>query len=75
MGMKVSRNIDPKAYSRAQMLDSPSLLQYFDHCVLALNSSFDRFRSAEEAPGEEVTMCVDAVVALWTEIENRGLLD
>jgi len=79
MGMKITRSIDPKAYERAQKLSNEQAVQYLDNSIMALGQSFDSWRgssSLDAATGnsaEELRMCVDAIVALWTELENRGL--
>ena len=77
--MKITRSIDPAAYKRAQKLSNEEAVRYLDNSVMALGQSFDTWRgssSLDAATGnaaEEVRMCVDAIVALWTELENRGL--
>ena len=79
MGMRVSRAIDPKAYDRATKLNNEQVVQYLDSSIMALGQSFDTWRSTtslDAATGhaeEELRMCVDAIVALWTSLENRGL--
>jgi hypothetical protein len=64
---KKEETIIPK---RIKNLDRSSLLQWFDTSIMNLGASFDQWRY-HGAPESEVTESLDALVAIWTELQQR----
>jgi hypothetical protein len=64
---KKEETIIPK---RIMNLDRPSLIQWFDTSIMNLGASFDQWRY-HGAPESEVTESLDALVAIWTELQQR----
>lgn len=72
MEMRVARRIDNRARSRVQRLSDSELRSYLHDSTMSLGVALDQWHH-HNAPPAEVTMAVDAIVALWTEAEERGL--
>jgi len=72
MVMRVSRVIDERARKRVLSMDSSTIKSYLSETTMSLNIALDAW-TYHGAPSEEVTMAVDALVALWTEVESRKL--
>lgn len=70
MKTKLSRDIDPAHYKRANSVPSSEVGSYMDSIAVSLHQSLDAWRY-HNGSIDDVTLCVDALVALWTSIENR----
>lgn len=65
------RKVDPKYFQRAASLSPNDAVAHLDAAIMSLHVSLDQWRY-HEGPAEEVSLCVDAVAALWTVIEQRS---
>lgn len=74
MDMRVARRIDTRAYERVKGLSDTQILSYLNDSSMSLGIALDMWRH-HNAPANEVTLAVDAIVALWTEAERRGIAD
>ena len=72
MEMRVARRIDNRARNRVEGLSNSEIISYMNDSAMSLGVSLDMWQH-HNAPAEEVTLAVDAIVALWTEAERRGL--
>lgn len=64
------RKIDLNYIKRAEKLPEGSVGEHLDSIAMSLHRSLDSWRYSD-GPVEDVTMCVDALVALWSVVENR----
>lgn len=71
MKTKLSRTIDDAYYKRASSVPTSDVGNYLDSIAVSLHQSIDAWRF-RDGPIEDVTMCVDALVALWTSVESRS---
>jgi hypothetical protein len=60
------------AVSRVKTLSDGQLAPYMDNAVMGLGQALDGWRF-HSAPRIEVERAIDAIVALWDEIESRNL--
>lgn len=74
MEMKVARRIDTRAYKRVKGMSDSEILSYLNDSSMSLGVALDMWRH-HNAPANEVTLAVDAIVALWTEAERRGIAE
>lgn len=74
MELRVARRIDNRARSRVQGLSDSEVVSYLHDSTMSLGVALDQWHH-HSAPSDEVTLAVDAIVALWTEAEERGLSD
>lgn len=71
MGFKISREINEDYLRRANKVRDNEVGPYMDSIVIALHSALDEWRY-NDAPKDEVTTCVDALVAMWSSVESRS---
>lgn len=64
------RKIDLNYIRRAEKLPSNDVGEHLDSIAVSLHRALDGWRH-NEGPVEDVTMCVDALVALWSVVERR----
>ena len=65
---------DPKMLARAKKVDTSQLLIWLDNSVMGLGIALDRWRY-HDAPSGEASMALEAVVAIWHELQARGLTE
>jgi hypothetical protein len=66
----VGRVIDAKYIKRAEGIDPRQVPEHLDSVAVALHQALDAWRF-HDGPAEDVTLCVDALVALWSVTEHR----
>ena len=64
------RTISPKAVQRAFSIPQSEVFSYMDSAVMSLHVALDQWKY-NDGPLEEVSMCVDAITALWSAIEHK----
>ena len=67
---KAYRAIDSQYLRRAEKVPPHEVGTYLDSICVSLHQAVDAWRFHEGSP-DEVTLCVDALVALWSVEENR----
>lgn len=67
----VKRPIPPDMLKRLQKTETSQLLSWMDTTLMALGQASDnwRFHGAEAG---EVTLCLNAMYAIWEELQVRG---
>jgi len=60
-----------KVQQRAALLDAQSLRVWLDTTIMGLGASFDKWRY-HNGPSEAVTEHIQAIDALWAELEKRA---
>lgn len=73
MEMKVARKVNTKAMERVKGMSDSDILSYLNDSTMALGVALDMWQH-HSAPSSEVTIAVDAIVALWCEAESRSLV-
>lgn len=69
--MKIAREINPSHLKRADSVDNSQAGSYMDSIAMSLHQAIDAWRY-NNGPMEDVSLCVDALVAMWTSIERRS---
>ena len=64
------RKIDLAYMKRARSLEPHMTGDHMESIAIALHQALDNWRF-HDGPSEDVTLCVDAMVALWSVIEDR----
>jgi hypothetical protein len=64
------RKIDMGYLRRAEQIPTSSVAEHLDSIAISLHRSLDAWRH-NDGPVEDVTMCIDALVALWSVVESR----
>lgn len=64
------RKIDFRYMQRAEAIPDGSVGEHMDSIAISLHRALDDWRH-NDGPVEDVTLCVDALVALWSVIETR----
>ena len=70
MNPEIGRVIDPQYLKRAESVHPTEVGTYLDSICVSLHQAVDAYRFHDGSP-DEVTLCVDALVALWSVEENR----
>lgn len=70
--MRIARRIDNRARRRVEGMSDSEIKSYLNDTSMSLGVALDMWNH-HHAPSDEVTLAVDALVALWTEAERRGL--
>lgn len=65
------RFIDLSYMRRASSLDRSQVPEHLDSIAISLHQALDSWRY-HNGPEEDVTLCVDALVALWSVVEQRS---
>lgn len=68
----VTRSIDPNHLKRASKVEDQMVGPYLDSIVLSLHSALDAWRFGK-GPSSDVTLALDAFLALYTEADLRGM--
>ena len=71
MKNKLYREIKQDYLSRSLSVHPKDVGSYLDSTAVALHQSLDAWRF-HGGPEDEVAMCIDALVALWTSVETRS---
>lgn len=71
MGFEVSRRVNPDYLRRANKISNEQVGAYMESIVISLHAALDDWRY-NAAPTDEVTTCVDALVAMWSSVESRS---
>ncbi len=66
------RRISRTARQRASTLDTAQIGPYLDQTIMLLGQSVDQWRF-KSGPASEVALALDALMALWNEVELRGI--
>lgn len=66
------RRVTKEARRRASLIDDRTLGQYAETVVIQLGQAIDQWRY-HSGPASEVAMNIDALMAIWNEVEIRGL--
>lgn len=69
-----TRSIDPAYVKRAEAIDSQQLREYLDSSIVSLHQAVDSWRF-RKGPQEDVTLCLDAIIAMWSVLERREQID
>lgn len=64
------REIDPAYLKRARSIDPHMAGDHMESIAISLHQAIDAWRF-RDGPHEDVTLCVDAMAALWSVIEDR----
>ena len=64
------RKIDLRYMQRAEAIPDGSVGEHMDSIAISLHRALDDWRH-NDGPAEDVALCVDALVALWSVIETR----
>lgn len=70
MRFEVSRKINEDYLRRANKVRDDQIGPYLESIVISLHAALDDWRY-NNAPPDEVTTCVDALVAMWSSVEGR----
>ena len=65
-----SRKIDYAYYRRANSISMHDAPHQLDNVVMTLHRTLDDWRFSDGSP-KDVAMCVDALSALWSSVEDR----
>jgi hypothetical protein len=60
--------------ARLQKMDTPSLYNWMESTIMGLGASFDKFRYHDKGK-EELVEHIEALNAVWQELENRVAKD
>jgi hypothetical protein len=71
MTSKITRDINGEYLKRADSVDSSQVGSYMESIAISLHEAIDNWRF-HDAPVNEVSTYVDALVAMWTSIEMRS---
>ena len=66
---KVARQIDPGYLKRASSIPQEQVSANLESIAISLHQALDAWRY-RNAPHEDVAMCLDALIALWTVVER-----
>lgn len=66
------RRITQASRRRASTMNSEELASYMDNSLMSLGTALDQWRF-KSGPASEVALSLDALMALWNEVELRGL--
>jgi hypothetical protein len=66
------RAASDQSLHRVEKVPDGMLAPYLDTAVMSLGQALDSWRF-HDAPRREVDTALDAVLALWTEVDKRGL--
>lgn len=55
---------------RAEQIAPAQVGEHLDSIAISLHRALDNWRH-HEGPAEDVTLCVDALAALWSVVETR----
>ena len=72
MELRVARQVDVRALNRVRSMSDSAIRNYLNDSSMSLGVALDMWNH-HNAPSDEVTMALDALIALWTEAERRGL--
>lgn len=74
MAMKTTaaRTIDARYIERARSMPASQVPEHLDSIAVSLQVALDGWRF-RHAPLEDVTLCVDALAALWSVVEERAI--
>lgn len=64
------RKIDPAYIKRARGIDGHQVPEHLDSIAVSLHQALDAWRF-HNGSSEDVSLCVDALVALWSVVESR----
>lgn len=64
------RKIDPAYIQRARGIDGQNIPDHLDSIAVSLHQALDAWRF-HNGSGEDVSLCIDALVALWSVVESR----
>lgn len=64
------RKFDLSYIRRASAIDPTAASEHLDSIAISLHQALDAWRGGTGG-AEEVTMCVDALAALWSVVERR----
>lgn len=64
------RQIDMRYMKRAEKVPESSVGEHLDSIAISLHRALDDWRH-NDGGTEDVTLCVDALVALWSVVESR----
>jgi hypothetical protein len=67
---KAARQIDPTYLDRAFKIPRDQVGDNLDSIAISLHQALDSWRY-RNGPAEDVALCVDALIALWTTVEER----
>lgn len=62
---------NPKVLKRVKVLDTPSVMSWWDTCHMNLGASFDKWRY-QGGPWQDVQENMDALNTLWAELRTRS---
>lgn len=71
MKHKVAREIDPSYLTRASQIPKEQVGDNLESIAISLHQALDSWRY-RNGPAEDVALCVDALLALWTVVERRS---
>jgi len=69
-GASEQRQINPSYIKRAESIHPSDAPAHLDSIAISLHQALDNWRH-NGGPADEVTLCIDAMVALWTVVERR----
>jgi hypothetical protein len=64
------RKIDMRYMKRAEKVPTSDVGEHLDSIAISLHRALDSWRHSDGSI-EDVTLCVDALVALWSVVESR----
>lgn len=66
------RRITKTARQRVSTLNSDEIGSYLDSSLMQFGAALDQWRF-KKGPASEVSLSLDVIMALWNEVELRGL--
>jgi len=70
----INREIDPEYLRRAEGIDPRQVPEHLESIAISLHQALDAWRYHNSGT-EDVTLCIDAFVALWSVVEQRDTID
>ena len=68
----VARRVPPATTKRTKKIPDGQLPMYMDTVLMNMGQALDAWRFSS-GPADAVAEAIDALTALWVEIETRGL--
>ena len=72
VGTLADRPITMESRRRASVIPDPELGPTLDSLLMYTAGAIDNWRY-RDGPGSDVSLAIDGIMAIWNEVERRGL--